>query len=69
MQELLVSTKTVAKMLKQSGQILASSSINASYWHDTSTVWSSLGTLVDQGATLMTGLVIIWHKGPRCTLD
>lgn len=59
MQEILVSTKTVAKMLRQSGQILASPSQNASYWHDTTTAWTSLGTLVDQGATSMTGLIVI----------
>jgi len=59
MQELLISTRTVAKMVKQSGAILASPSINASYWHDTTTEWSSLGTLVDQGASSLTGIAII----------
>ena len=59
MQDLLISTRTVAKMVKQSGAILASPSINASYWHDTTTAWTSLGTLVDQGASSLTGIAII----------
>ena len=57
--ELTVSTFTSAKMVKHSGTIKGGPSIGAAYWNDTTTAWSSLGTLIDPNATLISGVVTV----------
>jgi hypothetical protein len=57
--EFLVSTYTVAKMLKHSGGIMGGSSLSFSIWNDTTTAWTSLGTLVDMNGTSLSGTIIV----------
>ena len=39
--------------------ILGGPSMSASLWNDTTTAWTSLGTLVDLNATSMTGIATV----------
>ena len=59
MQEFIASTFTTGKTIKQSGLILGGPSMSASLWNDTTTAWTSLGTLVDLNATSMTGIATV----------
>jgi hypothetical protein len=58
-QEFIISTYTNAKMVKQSGGIKGGVSSAFTIWNDTSTAWTILGTLFDNGATQITGSAII----------
>ena len=52
LQEFIISTYTAAKMLKQSSAIRGGPAINSSMWFDTTTSWTSLGTIWDDGGNV-----------------
>lgn len=52
-------TFTAGKFMKGAGAITGGGSTHFGKWNDTTTVWSSLGTIVDPNATAMSGVVTV----------
>src|SRR6266702_798858 len=61
--EVLCSTTTVGKMSISGGGIHGGPSIHSGKWADTTTLWTSLGTIVDIHASAMSGLAIVERFG------
>ncbi len=59
MHDFLISTATVAKMIKQTGGIAGGPVSNFAKWNDTSTPWTSLGTIRDSGGSAISGTLLI----------
>lgn len=57
--DFVLSTYTAAKMIKQTGGVAGGPSGGFSYWNDTSTAWTSLGTITDTFGTSISGTVIV----------
>ena len=57
--EWLCNTGTTSKIVRGLGAIAGGTSGSFSKWNDTTTLWTSLGTIVDPNATAMSGTVIV----------
>ena len=57
--EYLISTYTAAKIVKQSSAIMGGPAIGSAFWNDTTTAWTSLGTIYDNSATSLTGIACV----------
>jgi hypothetical protein len=62
MLEMAISTFTVAKMIKASGGVAGGPSMHWAKWNDTTTAWTSLGTIADNLGATLTGAAVITRE-------